>query len=47
MTNDNDQKNNKPDDENKTKPQIKDNEKIDTKCPQNIQDVDGLIYIEE
>ena len=47
MSNGLDQKINTPDIENKTKDQIKEEEKIDTKCPQNIQDVEGLIYIEE
>ena len=31
----------------KDKPKVEENPKIDTKCPQNIDDVEGLIYIEE
>lgn len=31
----------------KDKSKIEDVPKIDTKCPQNVDDVEGLIYIEE
>lgn len=31
----------------KDKSKIDDVPKIDTKCPQNVDDVEGLIYIEE
>ena len=41
--------NNSKDDKSKEKdkPKVEEYPKIDTKCPQNIEDVEGLIYIEE
>lgn len=41
--------NNSKDDKSKEKdkPKVEECPKIDTKCPQNVDDVEGLIYIEE